>query len=77
MPIRRYHAADCSSLENDFDGWTVQEQREFTSDLLTVFKKNETQTVAYSIDRAELWKCFPALRSPTLRESIYSGTHMG
>lgn len=36
-PISRYHAADCSSLHGEFEGWTVDEQIEFSLKLFAVF----------------------------------------
>ena len=33
-PLSRYHAADCSSRVNEFEGWSVEEQIDFTKQLL-------------------------------------------
>lgn len=70
--IHRYHASDCSSCENDFAGWSRDEQIAFTSDLIAVFKKHPVDTTAYSVDLREFAEVFPDIRpgEETL-ESLY------
>jgi len=57
--ISRYHAADCSSRLNEFEGWAVEEQIAFTKSLLGVFKKHITNCVAYTINLKELVEEMP------------------
>ena len=57
--ISRYHAADCSSRVNEFEGWTTEEQIEFTKSLLTVFKRGCVNVVAYSMPLDEFVKQIP------------------
>lgn len=58
--ISRYHAADCSSLKGDFEGWTVDEQIEFTKRLLSACKKSKFFDVtSYSMPLDNFVKEFP------------------
>jgi hypothetical protein len=38
--IRRFHAADFNSFRGDFDGWTPDEQKEFSRRVVKVFEDN-------------------------------------
>ena len=71
-PIKRYHAADCSSCKNDFAGWTLREQKQFTSELLDVFRKHPLDATAISVDLQAFADVFPDVRPgrETL-ESLY------
>ena len=57
--LSRYHAADCSSLVNEFEGWTVTEQIEFTKQLLGVIKGRFLNVIAYSVPLEALEEIFP------------------
>lgn len=48
--IERYWAADCSNRYGAFRGWSPQEQKEFTSDLLKSLRGYELDTKAFGID---------------------------
>jgi hypothetical protein len=58
-PITRYHAADCSSRLNEFEGWTQQEQVSLFTSLLGVFHKHITNTIAFTISLKELSEEIP------------------
>jgi hypothetical protein len=47
--IYRYHAADCSSVTGEFEGWSVQEQIEFSLKLLNVFRRHEVHIHSFDI----------------------------
>jgi hypothetical protein len=59
--ITRYHAADCSSRYQDFEGWTPEEQIEFTKSLVKVFSKpsNRLTVVSFALDLHELVEEIP------------------
>lgn len=47
--ISRYHAADCSSLQGEFTGWTVAEQIEFSLKLFSVFRQHPVHIHGYDM----------------------------
>jgi len=59
--ISRYHAADCSSLVNEFAGWSVPEQIAFSKELMAIFNrgKNWINVIAYSMPLAAFKAEFP------------------
>ncbi len=57
--LSRYHAADCSSRVNEFADWTVEEQISFVEDILGIFRKHITNTIAYTINLKELVEEIP------------------
>lgn len=59
--ISRYHAADCSSRVNEFQGWSVQEQIDFVKQLLAVLTrgKNWINTIAYTLPLDEMREEYP------------------
>ncbi len=65
--ISRYHAADCSSLKGEFRGWTVEEQIDFTKQLLSALKKYPLHTLAYTISLTELVREVPETEPNPLR----------
>lgn len=57
--ISRYHAADCSALKGDFDqldGWTIDEQKELTGELLGILTRigRRLHTLSFSLKLDEL-----------------------
>ena len=58
-PISRYHAAEASSRVGEFEGWEPQEVSEFFTRLLSVFRKEVTNTVAYTLSLADFVAEFP------------------
>jgi hypothetical protein len=72
--ISRYHAADCSNLQNEFSGWSRDEQRELTSDLVNALRCHPLDTLAFAIDMKEFHNVFPEARKeakPDLNGFIY------
>ncbi|MGE0405955.1 MAG: hypothetical protein AB7O65_06630 [Candidatus Korobacteraceae bacterium] len=63
--LSRYHAADCSNLKNEFEGWTKDEQKEFTSELFAVFPRQKHPVIvqAFSVEMAALSAVFPDIAS--------------
>jgi hypothetical protein len=58
-PLSRYHAADCSSLVNEFDGWSKEEQIEFTKQLLNVVEHRFLNVISYSLPLDTFVAVFP------------------
>jgi hypothetical protein len=48
--LSRYKAADCSNRLNEFEGWTLDEQKDFLQKLLNVFRRHSTVIFSYTID---------------------------
>ncbi len=57
--LSRYHASDCANLKNEFEGWDVNEQIEFTKKLLAIFKRNWVDVVAYTMPMEPFYTEFP------------------
>jgi hypothetical protein len=59
-PISRYHAADCSSLKNEFTGWSVQEQIKFATELMASLSRGRAwvNNISYSIPVEDFVKEF-------------------
>jgi hypothetical protein len=47
--LSRYHAADCSSRKNEFEGWSTDEQIEFSLKLFDVFRKHPVHFHGYGM----------------------------
>jgi hypothetical protein len=58
--ISRYHAADCSSLLNEFSGWSKDEQIRFAKELMATLHRGRAwvNVIAYSIPLADFIKEF-------------------
>ncbi len=61
--ISRYHAADCSSRVNEFEGWTTDEQIKLMQGLVKVFQQHPANTLSYSCDLRELVEEIPETKS--------------
>jgi len=61
-PISRYHAADCSNRVREFEGWSVQEQIDFTVELIGVLKRYDLDMMAFSLDLREFAAAFPYVK---------------
>jgi hypothetical protein len=59
--ISRYKAADCSSLEGEFHGWSVAEQKLFVSSLFKVFEKHRLDLIGISVNIPALVKEIPEI----------------
>lgn len=46
--IRRFHAVDLNNFAEDFEGWTPEERKEFSVDLLHVFEKPSNRVNGFS-----------------------------
>lgn len=58
--ISRYHAADCSSRLDEFEGWSVDEQKEFTQNMLGIFRRQPMlNTISFSLNLRELVEELP------------------
>jgi hypothetical protein len=66
QPLTRYHAKDCGNLKKEFAGWTVNEQRELTRDLLGIFKRHPVVNMSISINMREYFEVFPEVKNEPL-----------
>lgn len=58
--ISRYHAADCSSRVNEFEGWSVDEQIALTKELLAIFERSDIMNaIAYNMPLNHFVDVFP------------------
>jgi hypothetical protein len=57
--LTRYHAAHCSSLKREFKGWSIDEQKELTTDLVRALRSHDLYTLAFAIDMEQFHKVFP------------------
>lgn len=59
-PISRYHAADCSSLQNEFVGWSVSEQVSFAKELMATLRRGRAwvNKISFSIPLADFVQAF-------------------
>ncbi len=65
--ITRYHASDCSSCLGEFRGWSIDEQKSFTNNILEIFRKQDMlDTVAYSLNIQEMTEELPWTKSEPL-----------
>jgi hypothetical protein len=71
-PLSRYHAKDCGNLRAEFAGWSVDEQRTLTSDLIAIFKRHPVVVMAFSIDLKELYSVFPEAKQKAKPDAIGS-----
>jgi hypothetical protein len=61
-PISRYHAADCASCKDDFEGWGVPEQIEFVKSLLDIFTKHHMDIISLSVNLDDLVQEVPVTK---------------
>lgn len=52
--LSRYKAADCSSCEGEFRGWTKEEQIALTKKIISIFNLHRMRVVSYSVNLREL-----------------------
>src|SRR6266849_1010303 len=57
--LSRYHAADCSSLVGEYDGWSPEEQKEHAKSLLGIISRRGIWAVGYGISLMDLVDVFP------------------
>ena len=50
---------DCSTCQKDFEGWSIEETRECTRDLLSIFKTHPCVIIAYTVDLRDVLDVFP------------------
>jgi hypothetical protein len=68
--ISRYHAANCSSCKGEFEGWSVDEQIEFSKKLIAIIKYNMTTVMAYSMPLDDFIAVYPE-RSKSPEKEMY------
>lgn len=65
--ISRYHAADCSSRQGEFRGWSIEEQTDLTKSILRIVKTNPLNVIAYSAPLKDLVTVFPEHKDDPIR----------
>jgi hypothetical protein len=58
--ISRYHAADCSNLRGEFEGWTIDEQIDFSLKLFAVFRNHPIHIHSYDMPLQLMVQQIPA-----------------
>jgi hypothetical protein len=56
--ISRYHATYCAGMSDEYEGWSVEEQKTFTAALIAALRKVPMQTFAYTLlldDLRDTW----------------------
>jgi hypothetical protein len=61
--LSRYHAADCSSSLDEFADWTKDEQKEFTAEIVNIFRRHALIVASYTINLKELEQEIPEAKS--------------
>ena len=57
--IRRYHATECNARDNEFEGWTPDEQVALTTKILALLKRHALKSISFSIDLKALEAAIP------------------
>ena len=57
--ISRYHATYCGNLKDEFEGWSIDEQKELTGDLIEVLDGHPLHTLSFAIDMEKFHAVFP------------------
>jgi len=73
-PITRFHAAECNSLDGEYEGWSRGEQIEFMKALIKILGRSELDSVAFALDMDAFYKFFPdagKLSEPDLLRELY------
>ncbi len=60
--IRRFHAADFNSYRGDFEGWTPEEQKDFSRGMVRVFENNPVHIHGWNMPLELLVQEFPETR---------------
>jgi hypothetical protein len=58
-PILRYHAAELNARDNEFDGWSREESREFSKHLLRLIRQRKLYAIAHAVILQDFVKVFP------------------
>ena len=61
-PISRFHASQCSSLENEFSEWTVKRQIAFVKKLIEIIGRNRPVGFVFGASREDLLANYPQLQ---------------
>ncbi len=75
-PITRFHAAECNSLDGEYDGWSRDEQIQFMQKLIKILGKSDFDSVAFALDLDAYFKFFPGerkLHQSELLGNLYGG----
>ena len=57
--LSRYKAADCASLVNEFEGWTVPRQVQLTKKLIEILARYKPAAFVFGATKKELAETFP------------------
>jgi hypothetical protein len=58
-PISRYHATECNSRKNEFEGWDEEERNAFVRKLFKVLRNHQTTHMSFSVDLRDLLEIWP------------------
>jgi hypothetical protein len=74
-PISRFHAAECNSLDNEFEGWSRPEQIELMKELIGIIGRVELHCFSWALDLEDFKCVFPETRN--LSDHEYVGSIYG
>ncbi len=57
--LSRYHASDCASCLNEFEGWSVPRQILLTKKIIEIFAKHRPAAFVFGATKRELIQAFP------------------
>lgn len=66
--LSRYHASDCSSLQKDYAGWSVDEQINHAKALLRIISRRKMLAITCGVSLKELADVFPDHKSDALEK---------
>jgi hypothetical protein len=69
--LRRFHAADCSNLVNDFEGWSRGRQIRFVKALLNILIEHKPMAFAFGASFSEFCALFPSDRKKHLIKECF------
>jgi hypothetical protein len=57
--ISRYHASDCSCLQNEFSTWTKEQTYEITAAIRDIFQRHPVVIASYGVNISDVIEVFP------------------
>jgi hypothetical protein len=58
-PLSRYHASEMNALDNEFEGWTAEESKAFSKQLLRIIRQGDLYAIAHAVVIADFVKVYP------------------
>jgi hypothetical protein len=74
-PITRFHAAECNSQDNEYEGWSREEQIEFMAELIKVLGKSELYSIGWALDLEDFNSVFPEVRAANSKSDFLASIY--